>query len=89
LGFELGWAQESIIRWGAHRRHLANTIEWSMCGSDAACCQLTLTTWSILSPYHIFGKGEADTSDLLQRLIVVSTGMCVIDYSKWGMFRVM
>ena len=30
--------------WGAHWRHLANTIELSVCGGDAALCQITLTT---------------------------------------------
>jgi len=29
---------------GAHWRHLANTTEPSMCGGDAALCQITLTT---------------------------------------------
>ena len=33
--------------WGAHWRHLANTTEPSMCGGDAALCQITLTTCSI------------------------------------------
>ena len=28
----------------AHWRHLANTIEQSVCGGDAALCQITLTT---------------------------------------------
>jgi len=28
------WAQESIIRWSAPRRHLANTIVPTMCGGD-------------------------------------------------------
>ena len=28
----------------AHWRHLANTVEPSMCGGDAACCHITLTT---------------------------------------------
>jgi len=27
--------------WGAHRCHLANTTEPSMCGGDAALCQIT------------------------------------------------
>jgi len=31
----------------AHWRHLANTIELSVCGGDAALCQLTLTTCCI------------------------------------------
>jgi len=30
--------------WGAPWRHLANTIERSMCGGDAALCQITLTS---------------------------------------------
>ena len=30
--------------WGVHCRHLANTTEPSMCGGDAALCQITLTT---------------------------------------------
>jgi len=30
--------------WGAHWRHLKNTTEPSMCGGDAALCQITLTT---------------------------------------------
>jgi len=30
--------------WGAHWRHLKNTTEPSMCGGDAASCQITLTT---------------------------------------------
>ena len=29
---------------GAHWRHLANTSKPSMCGGDAALCQITLTT---------------------------------------------
>jgi len=34
--------------WGAHWRHLKNTTEPSMCGGDAALCQITLTTCSHL-----------------------------------------
>jgi len=30
--------------WGVHWRHLANTTERSVCGGDAALCQITLTT---------------------------------------------
>jgi len=29
---------------GAHWRHLANTTEPSVCGSDASLCQITLST---------------------------------------------
>jgi len=34
--------------WGAHWRHLKNTTEPSMCGGDAALCQITLTTCLLL-----------------------------------------
>ena len=44
LGFGLRMDQESIIRWGAQWSNIANTIEPSMCGGDAAYCQITLTT---------------------------------------------
>ena len=32
--------------WGVHWRHMANTTEPSVCGGDAALCQITLTTCS-------------------------------------------
>ena len=35
--------------WGAHWRHLKNTTEPSMCGGDAALCQITLTTCYFLA----------------------------------------
>ena len=37
-------------------------------------------------PHHILGTGEAiDTSNLIARLIVISTGVIrVIDYRKFG-----
>jgi len=41
---------------GAHWRHLANTIEPSMCDGDAVLCQITLTTcciFTFLSNYVI------------------------------------
>jgi len=34
----------AFYKWGAHWRHLKNTTELSMCGGDAALCQITLTT---------------------------------------------
>jgi len=37
--------KEACIRCDAHWCHLANTIEPSMWGDDAACCEITLTTW--------------------------------------------
>jgi len=44
------WTRVGWRKHGSHWRHLANTIEPSMCGSDAALCQITLTTcytWSL------------------------------------------
>jgi len=41
---EWGGSREPCIRRGAHWRHLANTIEPSVCGGDMALCQITLTT---------------------------------------------
>ena len=35
------WAQGRCIRWGADWHNLANTVELSMCGGDAACCQVS------------------------------------------------
>jgi len=33
----------AFYMWAAHWRHLANTTEPSVCGGDAALCQITLT----------------------------------------------
>ena len=33
--------------WGAHWRHLVNAIEPSLYGSDAALCQITLTSYAV------------------------------------------
>jgi len=38
----------SVPSWEGTSRHLANTIEPSVCGSDAALCQITLTTCHLL-----------------------------------------
>jgi len=35
--------QMRCTRWGAHWRNMANTTEPSVCGDDAALCQITLT----------------------------------------------
>jgi len=48
-GLGLGLAQGNVLGGGAHWRNLLNTISPSMCGGDAALCQITLTTcwvWS-------------------------------------------
>jgi len=39
-----GWTDQDAASLGAHSRHLANTIQPSVCGDDAALCQITLTT---------------------------------------------
>ena len=36
--------ENHVLNGGAHWRHLANTTEPSVCGGDAALCQITLTT---------------------------------------------
>jgi len=41
-----------VLSGGAHRRHLANTIEPSMCGGDAACCHITVTTSLVFVRYE-------------------------------------
>jgi len=50
---DLGGPKEARIRWGAHWRHLANTTEPSMCGCDAALCQITLTSCSFSVHYFV------------------------------------
>jgi len=35
--------------WGAYWRNLANTTEPSMCGGDAASCQITTTCYDYIS----------------------------------------
>jgi len=66
LGFGLGLAKAACIRWRAHWRNLVNTTEPSMCGSDAACCQSTLTTCSelcqvrpVYPKVHVFDNSVA------------------------------
>ena len=45
--WDSGGPKEACLRWGAHWRHLANTTKLTMCGGDAACCQITLTAYFI------------------------------------------
>jgi len=40
-----------VLDGGAHWRHLANTVEPSVCGGNGAVCQITLTTCY----YHLLG----------------------------------
>jgi len=51
----------------AHCRHLANTIELSVCGGDLVLCQITLTTCYGL-PYVI---GQAIYIFILSFVVVV------------------
>ena len=54
-----------IIYACTHSRHLANTTESSMCGGDAALCQITLTTCyhSLTTQLALVGAGtELDES---------------------------
>jgi len=48
-------------------RHLANTLEPSMCGGDAACCKITLTTY-YLNSFHIVCL-HADCEDIKGGLV--------------------
>jgi len=58
-----GGPKKACIRWGAHWRHLANTIEPSLRGGNAACCQIILTTCYSLR----FGQW----GDLLRKYIII------------------
>jgi len=44
--------RKHVLGGGAYWRHLANTIEPSMYGVDAACCQITLTTCYYYYYFH-------------------------------------
>jgi len=45
--------------WGAHWRHLANKTEPSVCGGDAALCQITMTTcWNTCHYLRIVNSFE-------------------------------
>jgi len=46
--------RNDVLHGGAYWRHLTNTIEPSMCGSDAACCQITLITCCLCSYFSLF-----------------------------------
>jgi len=81
LWFGLGWAKGS--RWGAHWRHLANITEPSMCGGDAACCQITMTTCYVF-PLLLYGGIKMMAMVIGVRSIWSTVyGICV-----WGRFSV-
>jgi len=58
--------------WGAHWRHLANTTEPSVCGGDAALCQITLTTCYYCNNNIITVCPNA-TTDLSRRCVLRET----------------
>jgi len=43
------------MRLGAYCRNLANIIEPFICGGDAACCEITLTTRLSMSRFFVVG----------------------------------
>jgi len=54
--------------WSAHWHHLANTTEPSMCGGDAALCQITLTTCYIFLHTHARTHARAHAHTQVVRL---------------------
>jgi len=46
-------------------RHLANTVERSMRGGDAALCQITLTSLTLLFGRQLSGNQQAVTESCL------------------------
>jgi len=56
---------------GAHWRHLKNTTEPSMCGGDAALCQITLTTCcDILTGYMTYKIRKSGFTNSLPNSVV-------------------
>ena len=66
-----GGSKKACIRWGAHWRHLANTIEPSMCGGDAVYCQITLTTCCNIFSLTFTGQAVAHLLMPRIRLILI------------------
>jgi len=58
---------------GAHWLHLANTIELSMCGGDAAVCQITLTTCFFAKRQFITVSGLAQRQRCWTHQLTYST----------------
>jgi len=54
-----GGPKEACINGDAHWRHLVNATELSMCGGDAACRQITLTTCLLLLPANFKAKYQS------------------------------
>jgi len=54
---------------GAHWRHLKNTTEPSMCGGDAALCQITLTTCYCCSYYCMLLKFSCECAGFVFEVV--------------------
>jgi len=71
-GMDSGWPKEACVSWGAHWHILANTIEWSMCGGDAAF----LTNY--FDHLFIFVNVLSDVHDVFMPATYNTTpGMCM------------
>jgi len=66
-------SRKHVLDGDVHWRHLANTIEPSMCGGDAAFCQVTLTTCLSGPPLFLINC-PFPCGDLDLHLIRVSSG---------------
>jgi len=64
--------------WGTHWRHLTNTTEPSVCGGDAALCQITLTTYY----YHFTARSELRGVLFWRRQFVVFKFLFVYEISR-------
>ena len=64
-------------RMRAHWRHLANTIELSVCGGDAALCQITLTTCYKFPNTH-YSSVESSRNELTIQLTVIVLIQCML-----------
>ena len=62
LGCGPGW-KEPCVTWGAHWRHLANTIERSMFGGPAKRLNRARCVWGV-GPRSLQGKGEFSGKDM-------------------------
>jgi len=65
----------------AHWRHMANTIEPSVCGGDADLCQITLTTFHVMSSaiWQVPRGLENPTLHLLSfQVTIISPSRCSI-----------
>jgi len=85
--------------WGAHWRHLKNTIEPSMCIGDAALCQITLTTcydldhslhrlreaWKLAPPKHgVVGNTTNNPLEILKYSLLRFRNRSLV----WPMFPI-